>query len=157
MSEVNKELQNISVNVQYIKDLSFENPNAPESLGKLSEAPNIDLSLDIAVNAVKDNDYEVALEINAKASTSDKTLFEVELNYAGIFTLSGFAEEQKKVLLAVHCPAMLFPYARKIISDATQEGGYQPLLIDPIDFGELFHKRMMEEQQAQQNSSQAEN
>jgi preprotein translocase subunit SecB len=159
MNEQNEELgaqgnPHISVNAQYIKDLSFENPNAPQSLASLKDAPKIELSLDLNVTRLNDeNTYEVAMSIEAigKNSKFDK-LFVIELVYAGVFELQNIPQDQHQVILAVHSPSMIFPFARKVIADVTQDGGFQPLMIDPIDFGMLFHKKLLEESQAQGNA-----
>lgn len=135
----------IAVQAQYIKDFSFENPNAPASLTNLDKSPQIDLALDLNVQKLpEDNYFEVEISISAKAISNQKTLFLVDLKYAGIFHLINIPQEQMEMLLAVHCPAIIFPYARKIIADATQDGGFQPLMIDPVDFGILYSKKMME-------------
>ena len=136
----------ISVQSQYLKDFSFENPNAPSSFVGIDKAPQIDLSLDLKVQALEEeNHFEVELFISAKASSDEKTLFIADLKYAGVFLLSNIPEEQREMILAIHCPSLLFPYARKIIADATQDGGFQPLMIDPVDFGVLYQKKLMEE------------
>ena len=143
------EQPNISVNAQYIKDLSFENPSAPISIAKMKTQPQIDLALDINISKLpEENSFEVALHIEASAKSEDTTLFVVDLQYAGVFSLLNIPEDQQKLILAIHCPAMIFPFARKIIADVTQDGGFQPLMIDPIDFGALFHKKMMDEESA---------
>lgn len=135
----------ISVNAQYVKDLSFENPGAPASLTNVSAQPQIDLALDLNIQRMPEDGYfEVEIIINAKATSNDKTLFIVDLKYAGIFHLVNVPEEQMQMLLAVHCPAIIFPFARKIIADSTQDGGFQPLMIDPIDFGVLYSKKLNE-------------
>lgn len=135
----------ISVNAQYVKDLSFENPGAPGSLASLKVAPQIDLSLDLNVQKMsEDNYYEVEIAISAKAAVEEKTLFLVDLKYAGVFNLINIPEEQVQVLLAVHCPSIIFPYARKIVADVTQDGGFQPLMLDPVDFGVLYSKKLEE-------------
>jgi preprotein translocase subunit SecB len=135
----------LSVNAQYVKDLSFENPAAPESLASLKSAPQIDLSLDLNVRKLAEDDYyEVEIAISAKAAVESKTLFLVDLKYAGVFHLINIPEEQVQVLLAVHCPSIIFPYARKIIADVTQDGGFQPLMLDPVDFGVLYSKKLEE-------------
>jgi preprotein translocase subunit SecB len=140
-----EKLPHISVNAQYIKDFSFENPGAPGTLVKGKSGPEIDLSLDLNVQRMpEENFFEVEISISAKAKNEGQTLFIVDLKYAGIFNLINIPEEQMQMLLAVHCPSIIFPYARKIISDATQDGGYQPLMIDPIDFGVLYSKKMAE-------------
>lgn len=145
-----KEEPKISVEAQYIKDLSFENPNAPSSLASNTK-PTIDLALDLNVMRLeKDKDmFEVVLNIDASAANGEQTLFILELQYAGIFTITGVSEDEKKIILGVHCPALLFPYARNIISDVTHSGGFQPLMLDPIDFGALFHSKMMQESEGQ--------
>lgn len=136
----------ISINAQYIKDLSFENPSAPSSITLSKEGPNVELGLDLHVSRLEEEKvFEVALHIEAKALVQDKPLFIVELVYAGIFTLIDIPEEDEEALLAIHCPAMIFPFARKIVADVTQDGGFQPLMIDPIDFGALFRRKMMED------------
>lgn len=143
----NHHAPHISVNAQYIKDLSFENPGAPASLAAdRTQSPNVQLALDLHVVRLEDEGdvFEVALHIDAKTLLNDKPLFIVELVYAGVFTLTNIEKEDQKAILGIHCPAMIFPFARKVIADVTQDGGFQPLMIDPIDFGALFHKKMME-------------
>ncbi len=141
--EQEDKLPHISVNAQYIKDLSFENPGAPDSLANLNKQPQMDLSLDLNIQKLSEEGYfEVAIIINAKALNDKKTMFIVDLTYAGVFHLMNIPEEQREMILAVHCPAIIFPFARKIISDTTQDGGFQPLMIDPIDFGILYSKKM---------------
>ncbi|PCJ29500.1 MAG: protein-export chaperone SecB [Rickettsiales bacterium] len=141
----NEDMPHIAVNAQYIKDFSFENPGAPGTLSGFEEAPQIDLALDLNIQKMpEDNYYEVEIAINAKAVIKKEVLFIVDLKYAGVFTLINIPEEQLEMLLAVHCPAIIFPYARKIIADATQDGGFQPLMIDPVDFGVLYNKKMTE-------------
>jgi preprotein translocase subunit SecB len=136
----------IAVNAQYIKDFSFENPGAPGSLATMDKSPQIDLSLDLNIQKLPEEDYyEVEISISAKALSNQKTLFVVDLKYAGVFNLINIPEEQIQMLLAVHCPSIIFPYARKIIADATQGGGFQPLMIDPVDFGVLYSKKMMQD------------
>ena len=133
----------ISVNAQYLKDFSFENPSAPSSLVSLNKNPEIDLTLDLNITRIPgENLFEVEILIEAKAMNEGATIFIVDLKYAGIFNLINIPEEQEQMLLAVHCPALIFPYARKIIADVTQDGGFQPLMIDPIDFGLLYHKKL---------------
>ncbi len=138
-------LPHISVNAQYVKDLSFENPSAPGSLVNMNGQPQIDLALDLNIQKMTEDGYfEVEIIINAKATNENKTLFIIDLVYAGVFHLINVPEEQTQMLLAVHCPSILFPFARKIIADSTQDGGFQPLMIDPIDFGVLYSKKLNE-------------
>lgn len=145
MSEQNS--PNISISAQYIKDFSFENMATPGSI-EIKSAPSIDLSLDINISKLsEDSFFEVSLNINAKALHEKSTLFIVELVYAGIFHMENIPEDQLKPLLSVHCTSMIFPYARKIIADVTQDGGFQPLMMDPIDFARLYNKRVAEGQE----------
>ena len=147
MEKQEHELPHISVQSQYLKDFSFENPNAPDSLGSTQHEPQIDLALDLNVKKMpEDSHYEVEIAITAKATSEDKTLFIIDLKYAGVFFLSNIPDEKREMLLAVHCPSILFPYPRKIIADATQNGGFQPLMIDPVDFGLLYAKKIIEAQ-----------
>ncbi|XVN41807.1 MAG: protein-export chaperone SecB [Rickettsia endosymbiont of Argas persicus] len=146
-ADATESIPHISVNAQYIKDLSLENPSAPSSLAALEHRPQIDLSLDINItNLSEENFYEVELNIEAVARNEKYKLFQVELKYAGVFNLINIAPEQHQILLSVHCPAMIFPFARKIIASCTQDAGFQPLMIDPIDFGALYHKKISEHQ-----------
>ncbi|GAB4166400.1 MAG: protein-export chaperone SecB [Rickettsiaceae bacterium] len=150
----NQEMPHIAVQAQYVKDFSFENPNAPSSLVGIDKAPQIDLALDLHVQKLpEENHYEVEISISAKATSNQKALFLVDLKYAGVFNLINIPPEQIQMLLAVHCPSIIFPYARKIIADATQDGGFQPLMIDPVDFGVLYSKKMMEQEGSYEEKS----
>lgn len=137
--EVKNTATQITLNAQYVKDLSFENPNAPMSL--MQTNPKMELSLNVGANNIEQDAYEVVMYINAKAIKDDKTLFIVDLTYSGIFTLTNIDENQLEQILLIYCPNILFPYARRIVSDVTRDGGFQPLMIDPIDFASLYDKR----------------
>ncbi|MGB6086246.1 protein-export chaperone SecB [Parvibaculum sp.] len=138
----------LRVLTQYVKDLSFENPNAPNSLGPVDEQPSINLRVDVGVKRLADTDYEVALKIGAEAVVKDKPLFIVEAEYAGLFRLTNISEADLEAVLVVECPRQIFPFARRILADVTRDGGFPPLLIDPIDFVHLYNQRR--EQMAQQ-------
>jgi preprotein translocase subunit SecB len=144
------EAPHIAIISQYIKDFSFENPNAPNSLVKLAKTPSVELGIDLNISKISESDatFEVSLNIEASAKTDDLTLFVIELSYAGIFVLYNLPEDQHEAILAIHCPNMIFPFARRIISDVTQESGFQPLRIDPIDFGRMYHKKSQENQRS---------
>lgn len=131
----------ILINAQYVKDLSFENPDAPASLMGQKTQPKIDLSVNIQAQKLQEHTYEVSLHITAKALAEDKTLFLTDLEYAGIFTITELLDAQKELVLLVYCPSILFPFARRIIADVTRDGGFPPLMIDPIDFAALYQKR----------------
>ncbi len=141
----------ITVNAQYIKDLSFENPAAPASLMPQETPPQIELTVDIQAQKLQDDVYEVALHITAKATVEKGTLFLADLTYAGIFTTGELPDNQKELILLVYCPTLIFPFARRIIADITRDGGFPPLMIDPVDFAALYHKRALE--QARENET----
>ena len=151
MSTKQQPKQQISIDTQYVKDLSFENPGAPMSLTKVKSSPQIDLAIDIEVHPLSEDKkvYEVVLNMNAKALVAGEKIFLVELKYAGIFSLVNFEDKEREMMLAVYAPSILFPFARKIMADATQNGGFQPLMIDPIDFGSLYQKKLSEDKNKQ--------
>lgn len=136
------------VNIQYVKDLSFEVPNAPVIYTTLRAAPRVDINLDVQARRVQEgqNVYEVVLEIRAEASEaveqgSGGRVFLAELSYGGIFTLTGVPDNAMEPVLLVECPRILFPFARNILSDVTREGGFPPVLLQPIDFVALWQSR----------------
>ena len=143
----NKKGLKLTVNSQYIKDLSFENPNSPESLTNKDGLPQISVDINVFAKPLTEKLYEVILSINAKAKKKDLKVFELELAYAGLFTLPNIVinnEKEKKIML-IEAPQLLFPYARSIVSNVTRDGGFMPLIIQPIDFDLLYESRMKEE------------
>ncbi|MFN7037949.1 MAG: protein-export chaperone SecB [Alphaproteobacteria bacterium] len=135
----------VTIIAQYIKDKSFENPNAPVNLTALKTQPAIELNLDLSAKALSENNYEVAMQIKAKAASEDKVLFLVDLTYAGLFLLDNIPEEHKEFILLVQCPSIIFPFARRIIADDTRDGGFQPLMIDPVDFSVLYARKKQQD------------
>lgn len=135
----------LSVLAQYIKDLSFENPNAPNSLRPRDKAPEIKINVNVGANPLSETDFEVELKLEAKAEDGDEVMFNAELVYAGVFRIQGIPEESMGPAVLIECPRLLFPFARQIISDSTRNGGFPPLMIDPIDFAQLYQARMAEE------------
>lgn len=131
---------------QYVKDLSFENPGAPRSLGPREKAPSITINVNVNANPLSETDYDVLLTLSAKAEDGKTVLFAAELVYGGIFRLTGFPKEHVLPVLFIECPRLLFPFARQIIAECTRNGGFPPLMIDPIDFGAMFQQRLAEEQ-----------
>jgi preprotein translocase subunit SecB len=127
----------IGLIAQYVKDLSFENPNAP-AVYQLQEQPRIDVQFNIGSQSVGDDVYEVALKIEVKASTEEKTAFQVELLYAGLFGLRNIPADQLQPFLLAEAPRLLFPFARRVLADAVRDGNFPPLMLDPIDFGALY-------------------
>ena len=128
------------VNAQYVKDLSFENPNAPQSLSQQGE-PNVQIAIDVNANEVADKAFEVTLTLRAEGTAGETALFVVEIVYAGIFSIGEVPEEYMAPLVYIEAPRQLFPFARAIIADAVRDGGFPPLLIQPIDFVALFQQR----------------
>jgi preprotein translocase subunit SecB len=124
---------------QYIKDLSFESPHAPHSLLSPSK-PGLDVNVDIRAEKLQDEVYEMTLLLSAKASSENNTLFLIELSYAGIFHLANVPADRIEQLLMVDCPFVLFPFARRVIADVTRDGGFPPLMLEPIDFHTLYQQ-----------------
>ena len=129
---------------QYIKDLSFENPNAPDSLRPRENAPEINVQINVNATPITETEFEAELTLNASAKEGETTMFNVELLYGGIFSITNVPQEQLHPFVMIECPRMLFPFARQVISDATMRGGFPPLNVDPIDFAMLYRQRMME-------------
>lgn len=122
---------------QYVKDLSFENPNAP-AVYQWQGQPQIDIQFNIASGMVGEDAYEVILKVEAKAIAADKVAFQVELSYAGLFALRNIPDDQLQPFLLAEAPRILFPFARRVLADAVRDGGFPPLLLEPIDFGQLY-------------------
>ncbi len=135
----------LNVLAQYIKDLSFENPHAPQSLRPREKAPEINISMNVNPSRLSDTDYEVELKMEAKAGEGADAMFAAELVYAGVFRLTNIPEEAVGPTLMIECPRLLFPFARQIIADSTRQGGFPPLMIDPVDFAALFQQSMAEQ------------
>ncbi len=135
----------LNILAQYIKDLSFENPGAPKSLGPREKAPEININVNVNANPLSETEFDVVLSMNAEAKSGNSVVFNVELTYGGVFRVANFPQEHMLPLLFIECPRMLFPFARQIVADATRNGGFPPLLIDPIDFAQMFQQRMAEE------------
>jgi len=130
------------VNAQYVKDLSFENPNAPQSLSQQSGEPNIQIAIDVNADQIADKAFEVTLTLRAEGTAGEEQLFIVEIVYAGIFSLGEVPDEYVPPLLYIEAPRQLFPFARAIIADAVRDGGFPPLLVQPIDFMSLYQQRV---------------
>ena len=148
MANENQGTASPSLNIlaQYIKDLSFENPGAPRSLQARDKAPAININVNVNANPLTESDFDVVLSLSAEAKDGDKVVFAAELVYGGVFRITGFPQEHMLPVLFIECPRLLFPFARQIIADATRNGGFPPLMIDPIDFAQMFTQRVAEEQ-----------
>ncbi len=139
-----EDLPQLQVNMQYIKDLSFEIPGAPHSFIEMQgKNPEIPIHVDVNVANVGANAYEVVLHLKVEALLEGKALFILELAYAGVFTLN-LPEEQIHPVLLIECPRLLFPFARNIVADMTRDGGLPPLLLQPLDFVQLYRARAEE-------------
>ena len=131
----------INVLAQYTKDLSFENPNAPRSL-QPSQQPAINLQINVNSKALSDTDFEVELMVEGKADAAGTVLFTFELVYAGIFRLTNVPKDAVQAVMMIECPRLLFPFAREIIATTVRNGGFPPLLLDPVDFVALYRQKM---------------
>lgn len=140
---------------QYVKDLSFENPGSPASLAAGLPQPSIDLLIDVIPRQVAQDQYEVALKINAKAARGEDVVFIVELLYAGLFNITGVAQEHLQPLLLIECPRFLFPFARRVISDATRDGGFPALALDYMDFERIYRQQLAKHQEKQKAAAEA--
>jgi preprotein translocase subunit SecB len=134
----------INVMVQYTKDFSFENPNAPTSLGPQQNAPNIAIQVNVNARQIAETDFEVDILLEGTAQSDAELLFKFELDYAGLFRLINISQADMHPIVMIECPRMLFPFARQIIAEAVRSGGFPPLYIDPIDFAALYRKRLEE-------------
>lgn len=124
---------------QYIKDFSFENPNAPNSLRENTQQPKVDIQLDVGARTIDESGvFEVDLKINAKSERDGNVLFVCELVYSGVFQFNNITQEALEPILLIECPRALFPFARQIVAETSANGGYPPLMIDPMDFGALY-------------------
>jgi preprotein translocase subunit SecB len=132
----------IVVKAQYTKDLSFENPNAPESLARLQAAPQVNINVSVDTSQLENRDWEVTIEIKAEATSDSETVFIIELVYGGVFEIDEqVPEDNLRPMLLIECPRLLFPFAREILSSATRDGGLPPLLLQPIDFVQLYRQK----------------
>ncbi|MEW6453229.1 MAG: protein-export chaperone SecB [Pseudomonadota bacterium] len=138
----------LSCLAQYTKDLSFENPNAPRSLQQ-TEPPQISVQVNVTAKPLADTDVEVELKLEGKAETAGNVLFSFDLTFAGVFRIVNVPQEQVQPIMMIECPRILFPFAREIVATSVRNGGYPPLLLDPIDFVSLYQQRLQAAQQAQ--------
>jgi preprotein translocase subunit SecB len=138
----------IGVLVQYVKDFSFENPNAPRSLSPNPQQPAIQINVGVDASPLSDSDIEVTLRLEGKAEAQGLLLFGFELLYAGVFRVLNLPPESVQPMVLIECPRLLFPFAREIIATATRNGGFPPLMLEPVDFAALYRERMAAAQPA---------
>lgn len=132
----------IRILAQFIRDLSFENPRAPETLRtQAAGQPQIDMGVEMNARGREDGLFEVDLKLQARATREDGPVFHVELLYGGVFQITGVSPADIEPVLLVECPRFLFPFARRVIADVTSDGGYPPFLLDPIDFAGVYAAR----------------
>ena len=144
----------LNVVAQYIKDLSFENPNAPRSLSPGSEPPQIAIQINVNASPLSDNDIEVVLALTGKAESAGSLLFSFELQYSGVFRIQNVPQDSLNAVVMIECPRLLFPFAREIVATAVRNGGFPPLMLDPVDFVGLYRQRMSQVQAAGQPAPQ---
>ncbi|HEY6831235.1 MAG TPA: protein-export chaperone SecB [Pseudolabrys sp.] len=139
----------LSVVAQYIKDFSFENPNAPQSLASSQEQPQIGIQINVNATPLSDTDIEVVLKLDGRADSAGSVLFSFELEFAGIFRLRNIPQDALNMMVLIECPRLLFPFAREIVATTVRNGGFPPLLLDPVDFAALYRQKMAQVQPGQ--------
>ena len=142
--EQNEQQPVFGIEKLYVKDLSVEVPNAPEIFLE-QEAPQVEIQLNTAGRGVAEGVVEVVLTVTVTAKAGEKTLFLVEVGQAGLFRMVNIPEAQMEGLVAVACPNILFPYAREVVSDAITRAGFQPIVLQPVNFEAMYMQRMQEE------------
>lgn len=146
----------LQIRTQYVKDLSFESPASPQCFISPGEAPQLDLGVNVNGEKVDDTHYEIVLSIKATAKHDETVLFDLELDFAGIFVPENVAEQNINVFLMIEGPRMLFPFARQIISNVTREGGFMPLNLNPIDFVSLYRQNVANKTAGEESSAETE-
>ena len=145
----------LNVLAQYVKDFSFENPNAPASLGSFQQAqPAINIQINVQVNALTATDFEVILKTEGKAEREGTLLFSFDLAFGGVFRIQNVPQESLHPVVMIECPRLLFPFSREIVAAAVRNGGFPPLLLDPVDFVALYRQNLAQ-QSAQGNTAPA--
>ena len=130
----------------YVKDISFENPNSPEVFAEANKQPKVKMSLDLSHRKVNDEHWEVSIKINAetRVQETDKLVFEIDVEQAGVFFFHNIPEEHVPLLLNVDCPTIIFPYTRQIISQLSVDGGFMPFTLEPVNFNALYQAKLKE-------------
>ena len=147
------DLPQFRILAQYIKDFSFENPNAPDSMRASQEQPTTDVGIDVQAKRRENAEFEATIRLNITSRRGDDVSFILELEYSGIFMVKNVPDESLQPLLLIECPRMLFPFLRRVVADITRDGGYPPLMLDPIDFAQLYRTQL--ENAARQQQEQA--
>ena len=145
--------QQISVHAQYVKDLSFESPAAPDCFVKALGQPDVQIGVNVNAQRINETLFEVELKLMATAKVEEQTLFIAELIYAGLMSANGIADDNLQVLMMTEGPRLLFPFARAIMSDTTRDGGFLPLNLNPIDFIALYKNNVTNSSEKDKNKS----
>jgi preprotein translocase subunit SecB len=135
----------LNVLAQYIKDFSFENPNAPRSLQPNQQQPTINIQINVNAQPLAETDVEVTLKLEGKAEVNNLLLFSFDLVFGGVFRIQNIPQESIQPVLMIECPRLLFPFAREIVATSVRNGGFPPLLLDPVDFVGLYQQRLAEQ------------
>jgi preprotein translocase subunit SecB len=141
MTETPTDRPALYLRAQYIKDLSFENPRAPASLFSMKEPPAMDVSVNLGAQRLDDNVFEVAIQIGVRATAEKATVFLADLVYAGVIELSNIPEAEIEPLLFIQGAQLIYPFARRAISDVTRDGGFPPVALEPIDFAGMYQSQ----------------
>ncbi len=139
----------LSALTQYVKDFSFENPNAPRSLQPAQSPPSIGIQINVGAAQLGETEYEVSLKLEGKAEHTGNVLFAFDLTYSGVFRIQNAPPEALSPLLLIECPRLLFPFARAILASAVRDGGFPPLMLEPVDFVSLYQQRLAQMQGGQ--------
>lgn len=138
----------LQVLAQFIRDLSFESPNAPKSLQSPGANPKLDLNIHAKATKRGEDLYEVTLNFDARGSSDEGVIYNIELVYAGLFRIANVPQSALQGVLFVDCPTLLFPFLRRIVAELTQEGGFPPLMLNPVDFAALYRQSAQKQQVA---------
>lgn len=133
---------NVRMLAQYVKEFSFNSPNAPRSLRATTDHPNLQLDVGVGQSQIDKDVYEVMIKVSGLATNKAGAMYDLKLVYAGLFELTGFPAEQIQPVLFINCPALVFPFLRQLVGDMTRAGAFSPVWLDPIDWGGLYHQRV---------------
>jgi preprotein translocase subunit SecB len=140
----------LAILTQYVKDLSFESPGAPQTLQGPGQNPQLQVGVNVNAGPRGEDAYEVALQIEAHAKSDAGVIYNVELVYGGLFRLKNIPQHLLQPVLFVDCPTILFPFVRRVLADVVRDGGFPPLLLDPIDFGRLYTQNLARAEKSEQ-------
>ena len=140
-SQQESQVVQAQVVAQYVKDLSFENPNVERLLKGPGDSPNMQVEVNVNALNLRDDLYESAIDFKAHATSTQGTIYDMEIVYAGLFRINNMPANALEPFLLINCPALIFPFLRRLVADLSREGGFPPLLLDPIDFGTLYAQR----------------